>query len=295
MKVTSVIIFAAAMGPAVMAQPFTFQQATYQPQLSEPQMRRQSNYTGFVYSLPNSKPTDLTPNSNIRQNQAPQNPFLTSLPNGGNGQTVVTMGPCAGNTPHTHPRGSEISFMLYGNITFGMIEENANMNNPIIRNITAGDTIHIPQGVLHFSHNPYCQPAAFLANFGNSDPGTQTTWNSMMRIPSYILNAATGLTEDTINQLKSLPLVTAPGTGGEDCLRRCGLSFTAANNLTTTALQLDGMAFQMDPMTGTRGSPAAAPASSTARAAAPAVAASNLAVAGMAGAPTTTFVTGESG
>jgi quercetin dioxygenase-like cupin family protein len=290
MRVTSVIL-AATLATAATAQPFMFQQATYQPQLTEPQMRRQSNYTGFVYSLPASHPTDLTPNSNIRQNQAPQNPFLTSLPNGGSGQTVVTMGPCAGNTPHTHPRGSEISFMLYGNITFGMIEENANMNMPIIRNITAGDTIHIPQGVLHFSHNPYCEPAAFLASFGNSDPGTQTTWNSMMRVPSYILNAATGLTEATINQLKSLPLVTAPGTGGEDCLRRCGLSFTAANNLTTSALQLDGMAFQMDP----RAANASSNSSATRAAAAPAASAQQLAMSGLPGAPTSSFTTGESG
>ena len=112
-----------------------------------------------------------------------------------------------------------------------MLQENPNQNIPIIRNMTAGDTIHIPQGVVHFSHNPYCQPAAFLANFGERDPGTQTIWNSLMRVPSYILNAATGLTEDTINQLKSLPLVTAPGTGGEECLRRCGLNFTAVSLL----------------------------------------------------------------
>lgn len=97
--------------------------------------------------------------------------------------------------------------------------------------MTQFDTIHIPKGVLHFSHNPYCEPAAFLANIGNSDPGTQTMWNSMMRVPSYILNAATGLTEDSINQLKSLPLVTAPGTGGEECLRRCGLDFNMVSML----------------------------------------------------------------
>ena len=74
------------------------------------------------------------------------NPFLSTLPGTGNGQTVVTMGPCAGNTPHVHPRGSEISFLLYGNISFGMIEENANDNNPVIVNMTAGDTVHVPQG-----------------------------------------------------------------------------------------------------------------------------------------------------
>lgn len=83
-----------------------------------------------------------------------------------------------------------------------------------------------PAGVLHFSHNYNCEPAAFLANFGQSDPGTQTMWGSMMQIPTSILHMSTGIPEDTINLLKNYPRVVAPGTGGEECLRRCGLNFT---------------------------------------------------------------------
>lgn len=48
--------------------------------------------------------------------QVSQNPFQSTLPGDGNGQTLVTLGPCSGNTVHTHPRGSEISFVTYGNI-----------------------------------------------------------------------------------------------------------------------------------------------------------------------------------
>jgi quercetin dioxygenase-like cupin family protein len=52
--------------------------------------------------------------SSLRSNQVSQNPFLSSLPGDGNGQTLVTLAPCSGNTVHTHPRGSEISFVTYG-------------------------------------------------------------------------------------------------------------------------------------------------------------------------------------
>lgn len=45
-----------------------------------------------------------------------------------------------------HPRGSEISFMLYGSIEFGMVEENAGMNRLVFENITQNETIHVPQG-----------------------------------------------------------------------------------------------------------------------------------------------------
>jgi hypothetical protein len=37
-------------------------------------------------------------------------------------------------------------------------------------------------GIMHFSYNPTCQTAAFIANFATRDPGTQTTWGSLMRV-----------------------------------------------------------------------------------------------------------------
>ena len=43
-------------------------------------------------------------------------------------------------------RGSEISFLLYGSIEFGMVEENVLRNELIMRNLTQAETIHIPQG-----------------------------------------------------------------------------------------------------------------------------------------------------
>ncbi|KAK9804999.1 hypothetical protein WJX73_010155 [Symbiochloris irregularis] len=214
------------------AQPFMFEAGRFEAGITEPAARRMDNFTGFVFDFNNATAQDRTPNGMLQQNQVAQNPFLSTLPGDGNGQTIVTMGPCAGNTPHTHPRGSEISFMLYGSIEFGMVEENAGMNRLIFENITQNSTIHVPQGVLHFSHNPNCEPAAFLASFAHKDPGTQTMWGSMMRVPTHILHSATGLPERLISGLKQFPLVTAPGTGGEACLRRCGLSFQTANHLT---------------------------------------------------------------
>ena len=56
--------------------------------------------------------------------------------------------------------------------------------------------------------------------------GTQTVWSSLMRIPSRVLNAATGIPEATFDEYKKLPLVIAPGTGGTDCMAKCGLNFT---------------------------------------------------------------------
>ena len=55
---------------------------------------------------------------------------------------------------------------------FGMVEENTPEGNVLVnRHIRAGQTIHIPQGIQHFSHNPTCRGAQFLANFATADPG----------------------------------------------------------------------------------------------------------------------------
>lgn len=56
-------------------------------------------------------------------------------------------------------------------------------------------------------------------------------WSSMMHIPTHILNGATGIDERLINGLKAFPLVTTPGTGGEECLKRCGLNFQSVRFL----------------------------------------------------------------
>ncbi|KAK9836842.1 hypothetical protein WJX74_009336 [Apatococcus lobatus] len=112
----------------------------------------------------------LTPNGNQTTNFIQNNPFLATLPNGGNGQ-----------------------------------------------------------GLLHFSFNDNCEEAAFLANFGTRDPGTQSIWNSIMQVPSSILQLSTGIPETNFNSYKQLPLILAPGTGGEECLKRCGLDFQKVN------------------------------------------------------------------
>jgi len=217
------------------AQPFAFE-GSFAPRIGEPNQRKAVNYTGFVFDFSKAKKTDGgTPNSSLRSNQVSQNPFQSTLPGAGNGQTLVTLGPCSGNTVHTHPRGSEISFVTYGEMVFGMIEENFPMqgNVPVVRHIKAGQTIHIPTGIQHFSHNPTCGQAQFLANFATADPGTQTVWNAFIKAPTEVLHMSTGISAATWNEYKQLPLVVAPGTGGEECLKRCGLNFTEVNAFET--------------------------------------------------------------
>jgi len=51
-------------------------------------------------------------------------------------------------------------------------------------------------------------------------------WASLMKVPSPILQAATGVDESVFDDYKKLPLVIAPGTGGTACMAKCNVSFT---------------------------------------------------------------------
>ena len=56
---------------------------------------------------------------------------------------------------------------------------------------------------------------------------------SLMRIPTHILHAATGsiIPEATLLRIQQQRLATAPGTGGEDCLKLCNLVDTVVSGL----------------------------------------------------------------
>ena len=51
-------------------------------------------------------------------------------------------------------------------------------------------------------------------------------WGSLMRVPSPVLQAATGIDESVFDSYKKLPLVIAPGTGGTSCMAKCNVTFS---------------------------------------------------------------------
>ncbi len=76
------------------------------------------------------------------------NPFLSTLPNAGLSQILVSLGPCTGLAAHTHPRATEVVFQLTGTIDVGFVEELANGHNLINATLSPGETVHFPQGTL---------------------------------------------------------------------------------------------------------------------------------------------------
>jgi oxalate decarboxylase/phosphoglucose isomerase-like protein (cupin superfamily) len=134
--------------------------------------------------------------------------------------TVGFIGPCGINLPHTHPRATEINFIVKGSFRAGFIMENG--ARLIVNNISAGMATVFPQGAVHFEQNIGCSSAMFVAGFNNEDPGVQTTSTVYFGLPPDI--AGIGI-DESAGQVGSIveQLVKNPALGVAECRERCGL------------------------------------------------------------------------
>ena len=138
--------------------------------------------------------------------------------------TLGFLGPCGFNTPHVHPRSSEINVVVQGALVAEFVSENGVA--PITNNLSQFQMTVFPQGALHTEFNPLCTPSIFVAGFASEDPGVQQAAQSFFSLESDIVQAALG-GDGTVNGMdidafKGLvPKNVALGV--ESCLKACGL------------------------------------------------------------------------
>ncbi|MCJ1416680.1 hypothetical protein MMC32_003018 [Xylographa parallela] len=138
--------------------------------------------------------------------------------------TLGFLGPCGFNTPHVHPRSSEINVVVQGALVAEFISENGAA--PIINNLTQYQMTVFPQGALHTEFNPLCTPSVFVAGFASEDPGVQQAAQSFFGLESDIVKAALG-GDGTVNGMDIdafrglVPKNVALGV--ESCLAACGI------------------------------------------------------------------------
>ncbi|KAJ7167009.1 RmlC-like cupin domain-containing protein [Mycena filopes] len=142
----------------------------------------------------------------------------------GNGvaMTVGFLGPCAMNSPHTHPRAAEINFSVNGTLRTGMLAENG--ARFVVNELPPGTMTVFPQGAIHFEMNNGCEPAMFVAAFNGEDPGVLQMAQRFYGLPVDIISATlNGLGVVEIEALaQMIPDNIVAGT--DECLQRCGLT-----------------------------------------------------------------------
>ncbi|CEM29301.1 unnamed protein product [Vitrella brassicaformis CCMP3155] len=162
-------------------------------------------------------------NGDLRPRMIDTDPVLAVLPSEGVAQNLVTLGPCAVNQPHVHPRGIQASFVLKGPIFFGFLEENG--GRFISADIEENQSIVIPQGLIHFAQNRGCDTVQFLANFDNRDPGVLTIASNFFTLPIDTLRGTLeGLDDETISRVAQIAKNAANPSRDPACAHACGLA-----------------------------------------------------------------------
>nr|AFK48662.1 unknown [Lotus japonicus] len=108
------------------------------------------------------------------------------------------------NPPHTHPRATEVVFVLEGELDVGFITTG---NVLISKHIVKGDIFVFPKGLLHFQKNNGKVPAAVLSAFNSQLPGTQsiatTLFASTPTVPDNVLTKTFQVGTKQIEKIKS--------------------------------------------------------------------------------------------
>lgn len=170
----------------------------------------------FVFDLDGSNATSTGAGGEVRPLTVSQ---LPSLSKEGISLTLVSLDPCGINLPHSHPRATEVIYLIKGShLRTAFVEENG--GRTITNDLSTGQTTFFPQGLIHYQQNLGCKEAVFLASLNNEDPGVVTTAKRLFSLDESALADTFDLEVDTINHIRyNLP--SGPAEGRSACLARC--------------------------------------------------------------------------
>ncbi|KAL5769449.1 hypothetical protein ACOSP7_013603 [Xanthoceras sorbifolium] len=108
------------------------------------------------------------------------------------------------NPPHTHPRATEVVFVLKGQLEVGFI---TTANVLISKSIKKGEVFVFPRGLVHFQKNNGKVGAAVIAAFNSQLPGTQsiaaTLFAASPPVPDHVLTKAFQVGTKEVEKIKS--------------------------------------------------------------------------------------------
>ncbi|KAK4427538.1 Nectarin-1 [Sesamum alatum] len=108
------------------------------------------------------------------------------------------------NPPHTHPRATEVVFVLEGELDVGFI---TTANVLLSKSIKKGEIFVFPRGLVHFQKNNGKSPAAVIAAFNSQLPGTQsiavTLFGASPPVPDNVLTKAFQIGTKEVQKIKS--------------------------------------------------------------------------------------------
>lgn len=108
------------------------------------------------------------------------------------------------NPPHTHPRATEIVFVLEGELDVGFI---TTADKLISKTIKKGDIYVFPKALVHYQKNNGDKAASVISAFNSQLPGTQaiaaTLFTATPAVPDDVLTKAFQVGTKEIDKIKS--------------------------------------------------------------------------------------------
>lgn len=145
----------------------------------------------------------------------------------GSGMAIGFLDACGFNTPHLHPRATELQVVVEGKLIVEMLPENgvngADGKRRVIRNtVNKFELSPFYQGSVHTQYNPECTPATFIASFNAEDFGVGQISEELFALSPDIVTAAFGeaISGKDVDLFKnSIPASFALGV--KECVQRC--------------------------------------------------------------------------
>ncbi|XP_018846561.2 germin-like protein subfamily 1 member 13 [Juglans regia] len=121
----------------------------------------------------------------------------------------IDFAPYGLNPPHTHPRASEVLFVLEGTLYVGFVTSNGDDGNRLFTKVlNAGDVFVFPVGLIHFQFNTEKSNAIAFAGLSSQNPGVITianaTFGSEPPINPDVLTKAFQLDKNLVEYLQKL-------------------------------------------------------------------------------------------
>lgn len=147
----------------------------------------------------------------------------------GSGMAVGFLNACGFNTPHLHPRATELQVVTAGRLVVEMVPENGVLENGrrrlITNTVAANQMTPFYQGSVHAQFNPDCEPATFVASFNSEDFGAGQVVEEVLALSQEVVKAAFGQSVDGADIDKFKGAVPASiALGVEACLAKCGIA-----------------------------------------------------------------------
>lgn len=153
-------------------------------------------------------------------------PALTGL---GVAFAALFFAPCGLNTPHIHPRATEVlTLVTEGTLTGGFVFDNT-FNMEISENLTQFQGMAFPMGSIHWQLNNECTPQVAIAGFSHEDPGASSiAQNFFVNTKQSVVEAALGFpAQIDSNNFRAIEanIPRSFALGIKECYAKCNIKY----------------------------------------------------------------------